>query len=180
MAKRCAYKSCRKLFKPYNSMTVVCSPACAIEYSKTGDAQKHREKAQRQDTRQRKEKIKSRADHIKDAQKAFNAYIRARDANDGCISCDRLNAAKYDCGHYRSTGAAGHLRFNEDNAHKQCARPCNQDLSGNPIEYRIRLIKKIGVERVEALENNNDVVKWSIDDIKEIKTKYKAKLKELL
>lgn len=177
MAKRC--RNCRKTYTPFNSLDVVCSQRCAIEFARSDKGKKHHTKAIKRDTKERLEKIKSRSDHIKDAQKAFNAYIRKRDEKDGCISCDRMNAAKYDCGHYRSTGAAGHLRFNEDNAHKQCARPCNQDLSGNPIEYRIRLIKKIGVERVEALENNNETVKWSIDDIKAIKEKYKAKFKML-
>jgi len=41
-------------------------------------------------------------------------------------------------------------------------------------------IKKIGVERVEWLEENgNQVKKWTIDELKEIIETYKAKVKEL-
>jgi hypothetical protein len=51
-------------------------------------------------------------------------------------------------------------------------------LSGNQIEYRKRLIKKIGVERVEWLEENgNQVKKWTIEELKELIKKYKQKIK---
>lgn len=51
--------------------------------------------------------------------------------------------------------------------------------SGNVVEYRINLVKRIGVERVEALENNNEPHKWTVDEAKEIIKTYKAKIKEL-
>ncbi|MDG6786005.1 recombination protein NinG, partial [Glaesserella parasuis] len=70
------------------------------------------------------------------------------------------------------------LRFNEDNVHKQCSA-CNNHLSGNITEYRINLVRKIGVERVEALESYHPPVKWSIEDCKEIIKTYRAKIKEL-
>jgi hypothetical protein len=53
-------------------------------------------------------------------------------------------------------------------------------LSGNQLEYRKRLIKKIGVDRVEWLENNAHIPKkYSIEDLKEIITIYRKKIKEL-
>jgi hypothetical protein len=53
-------------------------------------------------------------------------------------------------------------------------------LSGNQIEYRKRLIKKIGVERVEWLENNGNIVKkWTKEELKLLITEYKQKTKEL-
>ena len=83
-----------------------------------------------------------------------------------------------DAGHYRSTGAASHLRFKEDNCHAQ-SKHDNQYKSGNAVEYRIRLIERIGLERVEALESDNQPKKWERDELIAIKAKYKAKLKEL-
>ncbi|TCK68080.1 NinG protein, partial [Lonepinella koalarum] len=72
------------------------------------------------------------------------------------------------------------LRFNEDNCHKQC-QPCNTHLSGNITEYRINLVQKIGLERVEWLERkDHKPLKLSVDEIKELIRVYKAKCKELM
>lgn len=83
-----------------------------------------------------------------------------------------------DAGHYRSRGAAGWLRFNEDNCHSQ-AKKCNRYGSGRATEYRVGLIARIGLERVEALEANNTPIKWTIIELKAIKATYTAKLKEV-
>ena len=142
-----------------------------------------REKKERANIRERKQKLKKRFDYIRDAQNAFNDYIRARDNSLLCISCNRgLHGAevggKFDCGHYRSVGAAPHLRFDERNAHGQC-KYCNRHLSGNHVNYRIGLIDRIGLEVVEALEADNEPKHYTIQDLIDIKEKYKRKLKEL-
>ena len=41
------------------------------------------------------------------------------------------------------------------------------------------MIARIGLERVEALEHDNQVHKWEADELRAIKAKYRAKLKEL-
>jgi hypothetical protein len=56
---------------------------------------------------------------------------------------------------------------------------CNQHKSGNAVEYRINLVKRIGQDKVEYLESCNDPVKYTIEDAKEIKRLYNEKLKEL-
>lgn len=147
---------------------------CAAEY-----ARQVREKAERKELRARKEKLKTRSQWLKEAQIEFNRYIRERDRDLPCISCGRFHSGAYDAGHYRSVGAAPQLRFDETNCHKQCV-PCNQHKSGNAIEYRQGLISKIGRERVESLEGNNCIVKWTIEDAKRIKAEYKAKTAELI
>ena len=40
--------------------------------------------------------------------------------------------------------------MNVFNVHSACTR-CNRQLSGNAVEYRIRLVNRIGLERVERL-----------------------------
>lgn len=173
--KKC--RGCGDKFTPDRSFQCVCNPKCAIEYTRN----KHRtkkEKEQRAKTRTARELLKTRSDHLKEAQTAFNAYIRQRDAGNACISCERSTGAKINAGHFRSVGAAPHLRFNEDNCHLQCEH-CNTYKSGNAIDYRINLIKKIGIDRVEAIESNNEPLKLTIPQIKEIKAQYKAKLKEI-
>ena len=108
-----------------------------------------------------------RSHWIKKAQTAFNKYVRQRDAKEPCISCGRFHDGQYHAGHYKSVGSSPELRFNELNNHKQCA-PCNNHLSGNIVNYRPRLIEKIGLEKVEWLEKHHKPAKLSIDDIKAV------------
>lgn len=143
------------------------------------------EKKRKADERKRnKEKVEKKkelltlTDWIKVAQTTFNHYIRLRDEIEPCISCQRHHKGQYHAGHYRTTAAAPQLRFNEFNVAKQCSA-CNNYKSGNITEYRINLVKKIGVQEVEKLESDNTVKKYSIEEVKEINETYKRKIKEL-
>lgn len=157
---------------------IACSPACAIELANVA-----REKKAKADYKARKEAVKTRSDWMKEAQVAFNAFVRARDAGKPCICCGKpleLDAVGggFDCGHYRSVGSAPHLRFNENNAHGQ-RKQCNRYGAGRAVDYRIGLIARMGLQAVEALEADQEPRKWSIDELKAIKAHYKAKLKQL-
>lgn len=70
------------------------------------------------------------------------------------------------------------MRYVEDNAHRQLVY-CNRNQSGNSVNYRLGLIARIGLERVEALESDDTPRKYTIDDLKAIKATYVAKLREL-
>jgi hypothetical protein len=108
------------------------------------------------------------------AQKLINKYCRLRDIKDGCISCEK--GASEQGGHYLSVGANSALRFDERNINGQCSS-CNHFKSGNPIEYRIRLVQKIGREQVEWLEaHRKDIKKWSREELEEIIKTYRSKL----
>jgi hypothetical protein len=137
-----------------------------------------REKADRKEDKARRERIKPRADWMKEAQQAFNTYVRLRDAALPCVSCGRDHQGQWHAGHYLSTGARPELRFEPDNVHKQC-QPCNTHLHGNLVLYRLALIEKIGLERVEWLEGPREPQKWTIDDLKAIKAEYSRKAREL-
>lgn len=120
-----------------------------------------------------------------EAQVEFNRFIRARDALRPCISCGApppdlsgLHAGR-DAGHYRSTGAASHLRFDERNCHAQCVH-CNQHLAGNVVQYRLGLLARIGSDAVEALEADNEPVKLERDTLRQLKAIYRNKTRELL
>lgn len=138
-----------------------------MQYVRSPQGKKTRQKAIQKDLRERKQKLKTKSDYLKEAQIAFNAYVRARDAKDACISCGQWTDDKFgggwDCGHYRSIGSAPHLRFHLHGANKQCVK-CNRHLSGNVAEYRKGLIKKIGIEKVEALESINQVKSMRINE----------------
>ena len=155
-----------------------CSMDCVVEHGKKS-ARVASDKRKRQTLTKLKESVKTASEWRVEAQTAFNAYIRHRDSDLPCISCasngDR-DGGYWDAGHYRSRGAAKHLSFHQHNCHKQCHK-CNRYLSGNVVEYRIMLIERIGLDKVEALEHNNDTVKHDITYLRRIKQIFKAKLK---
>lgn len=137
-----------------------------------------RQKIERAEKRQAKERLKSRSDWMREAQIAFNAWIRERDAALSCVSCGNNNNVKVNAGHYRSVGSCPALRFEPLQVWKQCEH-CNSYLSGNLINYRIELLRRVGQEKLEWIEGPHDPKKYTIDDLKEIKALYKMKLKEL-
>ena len=179
-SKKCRVVDCGASFVPQRLGQAVCSPACAII-----DAPRHAPKArkaladvQRAEIKVRKEKLKSRADHLKDTQQAFNAWVRERDALLPCISCGRHHQGKYDAGHYRTVGSNPALRFEPLNCHKQCV-PCNQHKSGNIVEYRINLVQRIGAEKVDWLEGPHEPQKYTVEELKAMTADYRAKTREL-
>lgn len=175
--KKC--KACGILFTPDRPLQSVCDYSCGLALKKIQD-QKAMQRKVDTEAKAKKDAIKPLAEYLKKAQAAFNQYIRARDAHLPCISCGTTSDVQYCAGHFRSRGAASHLRFNEDNVHKQCNRNCNMAKSGNIHGYRQGLIERIGIERVEALENDNTTHKWTIERAKEITIEYRKKTKEIL
>lgn len=94
----------------------------------------------------------------------FNKYIRLRDVDENgfgnCISCGcqvKYGDSNYQAGHYVSAPTES-LRFNDFNVNGQC-KSCNYFKSGNLIEYRKGLVKKIGLKNVEGLELIADIEK---------------------
>lgn len=169
---------CGSTFTPARLMQAVCSPICAARSVKA------KNKQERASIKERKEKLKRIPDLIKEAQTAFNAWVRARDADERCISCGVLLSREaigggFDAGHYRSRGSAAHLAFHEDNCHGQCKR-CNRYGAGMAVDFRIGLVRRIGVERVEALEASNAPHKWERGELIAIRATYIAKRKQLL
>ena len=172
-------KSCGGPYIKFNADHRACSLPCAIKL-----ATQDREKKAAKVARQAKVKARTRREWLALAQQAFNAYIRKRDEGQPCICCGQpltLGAVGggYDCGHYRSVGSAPHLRFNENNAHAQ-SKQHNRWGSGRAVDYRIGLIKRIGLAAVEELEADNTVPKWTIEQLIEIRDHYRAKAKQLI
>lgn len=161
---------CKQLFIKERQFQVICNNfECAIAHGKKIlSQQKNKEKKELNQN--------SKKYLLAKAQEVFNKFIRMRDENEHCISCGHSGDRQFHAGHYRPSGRNEELRFNEDNCHKQCER-CNRQLSGNLTPYRIALINKIGLEKVELLESCNNVKKFTIEELKEIIKKYKLKLK---
>lgn len=204
--KRC--RICRTEFVPRLTTQACCKPSCAIEYARLGGEKRQsaamkrcaeaQKREDRQETRERKLKSMSLSKLKNLAQREFNRWVRERDYDQPCISCgefvdDPVNG--WDAGHFRTVGAAGHLRYNPDNCHKQC-KSCNstarRNSSGRVLavldveramtvraKYRVRLVEKIGAARVELLEDDNRVIKWSREDLTLLRKAYFTKWREL-
>lgn len=179
--KRCP--SCRVMFTPARGSQAVCGEIeCAIAHGQSEKGQASARKAladvKRREIKVRKERLKSRADHLRETQTVFNEWIRLRDAALPCVSCGRHHEGQYHAGHYRTVGANPELRFEPLNVHKQCA-PCNNHKSGDIVNYRIELVKRVGAEKVEWLEGPHSACKYTIEDLKAIKAHYRALIREL-
>ncbi|MBN49965.1 MAG: ninG protein [Spongiibacteraceae bacterium] len=174
-------EGCQGKFKPFSTLQACCmNPKCVLE-----NKDRQAEKRHRREKEKFREANKPRKQWEQEAQTAFNRWVRLRDAGKPCISCgnspndkDLLTGSRWDAGHYRSVGACPALRFHPLNCHAQCVR-CNRDLSGNTVEYRLRLIKRIGEESLAWIEGPHDPNKYTIDELKEIKSMYAGLAREI-
>ena len=178
--KTCKNPACGISFPPQRLGQAVCSPKCGLAIKDV-----NREKARkaiadlgRKEIRAAKERIKPKGQYMKEAQTAFNAWVRERDAALPCISCGRHHQGKYDAGHYRTVGSNPALRFEPLNCHRQCS-PCNTQLSGNIVNYRIALVNRIGAEAVDWLEGPHEPKKYTVEELKAMTADYRAKTREL-
>jgi Bacteriophage Lambda NinG protein len=177
--KKC--KVCRASFTPRTAFAKVCSPECAKTYAEQEREKKARKQAtkERKATREKLDAMRTKPQLVAVAQKAFNAYIRARDLGKGCISCGKPLTSQpntYDAGHYRSVGSAVHLRFDEQNCHGQC-KHCNNYLAGNHVMYRLGLIDRIGLKAVELIEADHTIRKYTKEGLIELAKQYREKAK---
>jgi hypothetical protein len=126
-----------------------------------------------------KQDLMTLSDYLKLAQQVFNKWINLRDKGLACISCDKPITGRVNASHFWNANNHYNVRFNEDNVHSSCIT-CNQFLSGNLLEYRTRLISKIGIERFNILEaESKETRKFTKDELKEIINIYKLKIKQL-
>lgn len=184
--KKCS--ECPTKFKQANSLHVVCSFGCSLKKVDRDNKKKAiaDAKKERKLTNERKLALRTKREWTAIAQTAFNAFIRERDHGLPCISCDKpslerrtlLTGSRWDCGHFRSVGSAIELRFEPLNAHLQCSH-CNNHLSGNIVEYRQRLIGRIGFKNLEWVEGFHAPKHYQIDDLKEIIQHYRKLTREL-
>lgn len=172
--KKC--RVCETLFNPFRSTQIVCNYHCAQLY-----ADELNKKKELKDWKIKKAKMKedlmSLSDWLKIAQTHFNTYIRYRDKDQLCISCQKPPLKK-NAGHFFNANNHYSVRFDERNVHLQCEH-CNTFLSGNLIPYRENLIKKIGVQEFEDLSKiANETRKFNIQEVKELINIYKNKIKK--
>ena len=129
-------------------------------------------------------KKKTTGQLIKQLQPIFNKYIRLRDKDKPCISCgEYVDFDDTDCGHFYAKSGFSGLRFDEDNAHKEC-RYDNRFNDSHLIGYVDNLRVKIGETDYNALQEKAEEykrsgVKWNREELEELIIYYKQKIVEL-
>jgi hypothetical protein len=177
-------KQCGSSFRPWSSTQIVCSRGCASRHVR--DSKKAEKEAQRKEVaefRARKQAAQPIKKLIAQAQTAFNLFIRTRDAGQPCICCGQpfepeKPGGSVDAGHYLSRGANPQHRFTEDNCFAQ-RKNCNRPGGTTRAAFRAGVIARIGLERVEALEADTAVRKWTRSELLDIKSTYTAKARQL-
>ncbi len=168
-------KNCKEKFEPIKFLQKYClkDECIRVFVEKTKEQQWKKTKAKA------KLDLMTLSDYLKLTQQVFNKWINLRDKGLPCISCDKPITGRVNASHFWNANNHYNVRFNEDNVHSSCIT-CNQFLSGNLLEYRTRLISKIGIERFNILEaESKQTRKFTKDELKEIINIYKLKIKQL-
>ena len=173
-------KICKSVFTKSRMGQVVCGYECAqaLAVVQREKAEKVAKVKERREDSAKCEKLKRRADWLREVQTIVNQVVRERDKDQPCISCGRYHQGQWHAGHYLSTGAHPEKRFNLKNIHKQC-QPCNTHLSGNQLEYRKGLIARYGQDYVDSIELPEPTRKYQVSDLINLKSFFKDKLKAM-
>jgi len=144
--------------------------------------------------KKREEKAKARLERVQKSKKfqkserkkwqrkawaVFSQWIRRRSADwKGFVKCYTCPTTR----HYKEMDAGhlfhGKLDFEPLNIHPQCDA-CNRRHSGRREEYSANLIQEIGQERFLELRRQANTKIYSLEDLKEIFTKYQGLLNNL-
>jgi len=168
-------KHCKKKFEAIHFNQKYCTDdECMKAWIKSAKEVQWKKKKKRM-----KEELRTTSDYVKEAQKWVNKFVRIRDKDKGCVSCDAPLNGKFDAGHFFSAGGYGSVRFDVRNIHGQCVY-CNQWEHGSLYKYHIRLLARIGLKEFEDLERQSKKMKkWDKEELKEIIKEYKQKCKEI-
>lgn len=173
--RRCNY--CRRKIDAsdamYGNLKAFCNYVCLRNYASSNAGQKAVEKAYKAETAERKAKLKTRSEWLREAQNAFNAYVRLRDQNKPCISCGSVMTANKlgglrDCGHMYSRGARPELRFRLDNTASQCVK-CNRYLGGCVGDFMLGMRARWGDDRIDRLTQDQDHPKHTVEYLERVK-----------
>lgn len=176
--KRC--RLCKSTFEPVRPLQAVCSVECSRKWASTDAARRAEKSARRAERREAKAKIETPSEAARKAQTVFNRWIRLIDRGMPCVSCGHPDdgSRQRHASHYRPAGPNPALRYEPDNVHAACSI-CNNHKSGNLTPYRLELIRRIGIERVEWLEGPHDLPHRTVEDFRAINRDYARRIRQL-
>jgi hypothetical protein len=105
-----------------------------------------------------------------------------------CISCGKGNM-DWCCGHFKTRGSQGNLRYDRMNTFLQCNRYCNMALSGNisgnktTRGYVIGLHERFGDKKaneiIDYCTSNTQPKKWTGQELKLMRDEFNKQIKEI-
>lgn len=159
-------RQCKTKFIPSNSLQVVCSFKCSIEYARFNQAKKAK-KDWVKEKAERKEKIMTKTDWENRLQYYINQIIHSIDKNVPCIATG-ATTGKRNAGHRFSIGSTIQLRYNLHNIHIQ-SEHSNNFKGGDNDRYDDGLIKVYGQEYRDYIHTLRQIkpLHLTIETIKE-------------
>ena len=176
--KKC--KICNSQFKPYLSTQRVCSNKCAVAFAK--DKLEKQKTDLDKATKEYKEG-QNLSSILAQTKKIVHEFIRKRDINKNCISCNAPYNTSFDAGHFYPAGKFTALKFDLDNINGQCQQ-CNRYNEGEFEKYSLRLPNRIGKQNYDNLIKRAKTSikyakKWTRTELKAIQKDVKQKIKDL-
>lgn len=201
---KCRY--CKEKFEAGNSLDRFCSYQHAIAFLATPEGVEAQKKAAlKMQKEKRKEARKKKREFYRNdkswqreqTQKAFNKmrkleellWFKDRNLEPECISCGKQNM-DWCCGHFKTVGSSGVLRFNRVNTFLQCNRYCNQGKSGNIAGckntrgYKQGLIERFGENIGGAIldyldREQHKIAAWSCEQLEQMRAEFNQRAREL-
>lgn len=105
-----------------------------------------------------------------------------------CISCGKANM-DWSCGHFKTVGSQGNLRYDRVNTYLQCNWACNRNLSGNingnknSVGYKQGLRDRFGQEEgqriIDYCDSHTQPVKWTCEYLIRFRAECAARFRDL-
>jgi hypothetical protein len=192
LKKRCSKAGCKEYAKiPAPNLKAFCSLDCMV-WKATNNLDKIKKAEIKADNSKRiEDKKRFNENDIqwnhRTCTLAFNRsrvmqelkWFEDNNLEPSCISCGKENM-DWCCGHYKTVGSSGGIRYDRKNTYLQCNRYCNKGLSGNisgnksTRGYIQGLKERFGHAEgsaiIEYCKTQQHVPKkWTCEEIREIK-----------
>lgn len=187
------------MYKPPSSLGFFCNTDCAADWTKENPVklQQMYKREYNKETKELKAKVlpnDTKKQH-EATQKAFNKmrklqelmWFKLKGKKPFCISCLKEDM-DWCCGHFKTVGSSGHLRYDEKNTYLQCNRYCNMGLSGNiagnknTVGYKEGLKIRFGEAKAKEINDYCEKVvikKWTGLELIEMRKKFNAEIRKL-
>ena len=105
-----------------------------------------------------------------------------------CISCQKTHRT-WSCGHYKTVGHQGNLRYCRTNTFLQCWWSCNKNLSGNiggnknSVGFTQGIIERFsekeGQQIIDYCDGHTEIRKWTGVELKDFRAECSVKIRDL-
>lgn len=193
-------KACGGKYEPWNTTQQACSTVCAIAWSKVMEARKADRERRKIVKANRKALMELNKKNLKWQHKltqtSFNRmrvleekqWFLEKGIEPKCISCGRENM-DWCCGHLKTVGSQGNLRYDRINTYLQCNKHCNSSLSGNingdkhSDGYLSGLALRFGAGEAKFIinhcETSTQIKKWTWCELEDMRKDFNTQIRLL-